>query len=192
MTILIDGQSFHVVDAHHPRVNVHRGDEHPRHSGDQILTCALHLIDLVGGVVQHTLQLAQLLSGGVVQHRAALQLHVEVFALRQFHVLGVDGHALALQGQRRVHVLHPRQRQQQHGFVNAGGAHLRLLSAAVEAVKFRQKFRIEAYGVQLHLAPDAVCVDDGANMDEFLFHMVKAPEIVFGGRRGVVTPPCDR
>ena len=171
MSILIGGQSFHHADADDLRIRVGRDDEHIGYGGDQVLVgAAPHLIDLVGGVGQHLVQPPELFAGGVVYHGAALQLLVEELSGGQAGVGAADGHAAALQRQCAVHGVHAGQRQQHGGLVDAGGGDLRLHSADVQGAEGGDERRIKAGGVHLHLAANAVGIDDRAHRNEFRPH----------------------
>ena len=171
MPILIGGKSFHHVDADDRRVRVHGGDKHAGDGGDQVFVgSAPHLIDLVGGIVEHCVQPAQLRAGGVVHHGAALQLGVEILSRREAGVGAADGDALALQREGVVHGVHAGEGQEHGGFVDAGGPHRGGLPADVEGFEGGDELRVEAGGVHLYLAADAVGVDHGAHGDKFGTH----------------------
>ena len=72
MSILIGGQSFHHVYANDSGIWVRGSDKDLRHGGDQVLVgTATDLVDLVGGIVEHLVQLAQFFAGGIVQNGTA-------------------------------------------------------------------------------------------------------------------------
>lgn len=98
MSILIGGQSFHHVYANDSGIWVRGSNKDLRHGGDQVLVgTATDLVDLVGGIVEHLVQLAQFFAGGIVQNGTALQLGIEVLALGQLGVGAADGDRFALQ-----------------------------------------------------------------------------------------------
>ena len=158
------------MNTHDAGVSIHRGDEHLRHGGNEILPLPPHLVDLVGGIVQHPTDRAQLLAGGIVQHGGAHQLRVKILPLRQRSVLPPDRDLPPLQRQSGVHILHLRQRQQKRGFVDPPALHANGLSVYIERVKFRHELRRKSLRIQLDLSLDAVGVDDMPHGNEFRTH----------------------
>ena len=157
--------------ANDPGIWVRGSDKDLRHGGDQVLVgTATDLVDLVGGIVEHLVQLAQFFAGGIVQNGTALQLGIEVLALGQLGVGAADGDRFALQRQGIVHSGDAGQGQQDGGFMDPGGDDLHGLTADIEGLERGDELRVEAGGVHLDLAADTVGVDNSADGNEIGTH----------------------
>ena len=127
-------------------------------------------VDLVGGVEEHLLHLAQGFAGGGVPGSEADELLVEENALGKVTLGPADGQGFALAGQGGVHVVHPRELQQQTALVDPAGGGGDRRAVQIVGGEGGEIGGVDALGEDLHLSLDAVGAYNPARGDEFLFH----------------------